>query len=97
MSESVWDPGAVNARRLELLLAGEATAPHAGGVLVVDDSGDRKEGTATARVGRQWLGRVGKTGNGVVTVTTLWADRRMSYPLHAGALHPGASACRWQE
>ena len=41
VSESVWDPEAVNARRLELLLADPATAPHHAGVLVIDDSGDR--------------------------------------------------------
>jgi hypothetical protein len=34
-------------------------------------------------VGRQWLGRYGKTDNGVVTVTTLWADERVYYPVHA--------------
>ena len=28
LSESVWEPAAVNARRLELLRAGPATAPH---------------------------------------------------------------------
>jgi hypothetical protein len=33
LSESRWDPGQVNARRLELLLADPATAPHGGGVL----------------------------------------------------------------
>jgi DDE superfamily endonuclease len=83
LSESVWDPGAVNARRLELLRADPATAPHGGGVLVIDDSGDRKDGTKTAHVGRQYLGRYGKTGNGIVTVTTVWADERIYYPLHA--------------
>jgi DDE superfamily endonuclease len=83
LSESVWDPGAVNARRLELLLSGPATAPHQDGVLVIDDSGDRKDGTKTAHVGRQWLGRYGKTDSGVVTVTTLWADERLYYPVHA--------------
>ena len=83
LSESTWDPERVNARRLELLRADEATAPHPGGVLVIDDSGDRKDGTTTAHVGRQWLGRYGKTDNGVVTVTTLWADERLYYPLHA--------------
>ena len=45
LSESRWDPEQVNARRLELLLADPATAPHGGGVLVIDDSGDRKDGT----------------------------------------------------
>jgi hypothetical protein len=34
-------------------------------------------------VGRQWLGRYGKTGSGVVTVTTVWADERLYYPVHA--------------
>ena len=38
LSESRWDADQVNARRLELLLAGPATPPHGGGVLVIDDS-----------------------------------------------------------
>jgi DDE superfamily endonuclease len=83
LSESVWEPEAVNARRLELLRADPATAPHGGGVLVIDDSGDRKDGTKTAHVGRQYLGRYGKTDNGIVTVTTVWADERIYYPVHA--------------
>ncbi|MFF3755052.1 transposase [Streptomyces sp. NPDC002018] len=52
-------------------------------MLVVDDSGDRKDGTRTAFTGWQWLGWLGKTDNGIVTVTTLWADERLYYPLHA--------------
>jgi len=87
LSESRWDQERVNARRLELLAADPATAPHGGGVLVIDDSGDRKDGTRTAHVGRQWLGRYGKTGNGGVTVTTVRADERVYYPLHAGVLY----------
>ena len=83
LSESVWEPEPVNARRLELLRADPATAPHGGGVLVIDDSGDRKDGTKTAHVGRQYLGRYGKTDNGIVTVTTVWADERVYYPVHA--------------
>ena len=83
LSESRWDPEQVNDRRLELLRADPATAPHGGGVLVIDDSGDRKDGVKTAHVGQQWLGRYGKTDNGVVTVTTVWADERLYYPVHA--------------
>src|SRR6516225_5807641 len=83
LSESRWDPDRVNGRRLELLLASPATAPHGGGVLVIDDSGDRKDGAKTAHVGHQWLGRYGKTDNGVVTVTTVWADERLYYPVGA--------------
>jgi DDE superfamily endonuclease len=88
LSESRWDPDRVTPRRLELLLGDPATAPHGGGVLVIDDSGDRKDGTKTAHVGRQWLGRYGKTDNGVVTVTTLWADERVYYPVHAAPYTP---------
>ncbi|MEU9190453.1 transposase [Streptomyces sp. NPDC048484] len=85
LSESPWEAERVNDRRLELLREQDATAPHDGGVIVIDDSGDRKDGTATANVGRQWLGRLGKTDNGIVTVTTVWTDGRVYYPLHA---HP---------
>ncbi|MCZ0997382.1 transposase [Streptomyces mirabilis] len=83
LSESPWEAELVNDRRLELLREESATAPHDGGVIVIDDSGDRKDGTATAHVGRQWLGRLGKTDNGIVTVTTVWTDGRVYYPLHA--------------
>ena len=57
LSESRWDAGRVNARRLELLRADPATAPHGGGVLVIDDPGDRKDRVKTAHVGGQiWAG-----------------------------------------
>ena len=88
LSEARWDHEQVNDRRLELLRTGPATAPHPGGVLAIDDSGDRKDGTATAHVGHQWLGRYGKTDNGVVTVTTLWSDGNLYYPLHADPYTP---------
>src|SRR5207245_8873292 len=74
LSESRWDPEQVNARRLELLLGDPATAPHGGGVLVIDDSGDRKDGTKTAHAGHQWLGRYGKPDNRGVPVTTVCVD-----------------------
>src|SRR4029434_9035881 len=61
LSESTWDHEAVNQRRIELAGADPSTAPHDRGVLVIDDTGDRKDGTATAHVGRQYLGSVGKT------------------------------------
>ena len=88
LSESTWDHERVNSRRVELLLADPATAPHPGGVLVIDDSGDRKDGKATAHIGRQWIGRLGKTDNGIVTVTTCWADENLYYPLHAVPYSP---------
>jgi SRSO17 transposase len=82
LCESPWDGAAINARRLELLLADPSTAPHQEGVLVIDDSGDRKSGTRTDHVARQYLGSVGKIDNGIVAVSSLWADERLYFPLH---------------
>src|ERR687897_541377 len=89
LSESTWDHEAVNQRRIELG-ADPATAPHAQGVLVIDDTGDRKAGTATAHVARQYLGSVGKTDNGIVAVTSLWADERGCFPLHVPPYTPAS-------
>ncbi len=49
---------------------------------MIDDTGDRKDGSATAHVARQYLGLVGKTDNGIVAVTSLWADPRCYWPVH---------------
>ena len=54
--QSRWDPERVNTRRLELLAADPATAPHGGGVLVIDDSGDRKDGKTAHVAGSGWAG-----------------------------------------
>jgi hypothetical protein len=82
LSESTWDAEAINRRRLDLLLADPAMAPTADGVRVLDDAGDRKDGTHTDHVGRQYLGSVGKIDTGVVVVTSLWANEERYYPLH---------------
>ncbi len=81
LSESRWDPAEVNARRLELLREAPRTAPTEDGVLVIDEHGDRKWGKHTAHVGRQWLANIGKTDSGVVSVTSLWADERVYWPV----------------
>jgi SRSO17 transposase len=81
LSESRWDPEKVNERRLEVLLEESTTAPEETGVLVIDEHGDRKWGKRTAHVGRQWLANIGKTENGVVSVTSLWAQEGMYYPV----------------
>ena len=90
LSESAWDAEAVNTQRLSLLLSDPATAPHAEGVLVIDDTGDRKAGAHTAHVARQWLGSIGKVDNGIVAVSSLWADERVYYPLHVRPYTPAS-------
>ena len=88
LSESTWDAAAVNARRVALLCTDPATAPDDAGVLVIDETGDRKWGTKTAHVGRQYLGSIGKVDSGVVTVSSLWADERVYWPLSVEPFTP---------
>src|SRR5215210_2286069 len=90
LSESPWDAEVINRQRLELVMADPVTAPHEAGVLVIDDSGDRKAGTRTAHVARQYLGSIGKIDGGIVAVTSLWADERVYYPLHVTPYTPAA-------
>jgi len=91
LSEAPWDAERVNRRRVELLVADPATRPRDHGVLVLDDSGDRKAGRHTAHVARQYLGSLGKTDNGIVAVTSLWADERVYWPVD---VVPYTPACR---
>ena len=90
LSESTWDHEQVNERRVQLLCEDPATAPHDAGVLVVDDTGDRKDGQKTAHVARQYLGSVGKIDNGIVAVTSLWVDERCYWPVHAVPYTPAS-------
>ena len=59
-------------------------------MLVLDDTGDRKDATATAHVARQYLGSVGKLDNGIAAVTSLWADERVYWPVHAVPYTPAS-------
>jgi hypothetical protein len=88
LSESPWDHERVNERRIALLSADARTAPHQGGVLVLDDSGDRKWGGATAYVSRQYIGSRAAIENGIVAVSTGWADERVYCPLHTVPYQP---------
>ncbi len=90
LSESDWDERKVQAERLTLLREDATTAPNARGVLVIDETGDRKDGHKTAHVGRQYLGNLGKIDNGVVSVTSLWADEQVYYPLEIEPYTPAS-------
>jgi hypothetical protein len=90
LSESGWEVDAVNARRLESLWEDPATRPHEDGVLVIDETGDRKDGKNTAHVAHQYLSSVGRIANGIVSVSSVWADERLYYPLHIEPYEPAA-------
>jgi SRSO17 transposase len=88
LSESNWDERQVQAERLKLLRENAATTPDVQGALVIDETGDRKDGHKTAHVARQYLGNVGKIENGVVSVSSLWADEDIYYPLEVEPYTP---------
>jgi hypothetical protein len=88
LSESCWDADLITMRTLQLLGDDPLTASDADGVLVIDDTGERKDGCATDHVARQYLGSVGKVDNGIVAVTTLWANEQRYYPLHVAPYTP---------
>ncbi len=90
LSESTWDERQVQAKRLGLLREDPSTAPNEHGVLVIDETGDRKDGHQTAHVGRQYLANVGKIDNGVVSVSSLWADEGVYYPVDVEPYTPAS-------
>ena len=47
LTESSWDPEEVNRRRVELMLEDPRIAPVESGALVIDETGDRKDGKAS--------------------------------------------------
>lgn len=88
LSESTWEAAEINARRLEISGADPKTAPDERGVLVIDEHGDRKWGKKTAHVGKQYLANIGKVQSGVVSVSSLWANEEVYYPLEVEPYTP---------
>ncbi len=97
LSESAWDTQTLTARRLEVLCRDPTTRPHEVGALIIDETGDRKDGTKTAHVAHQYLGSVGRIANGIVSVTSLWADEHVYYPLHVIPYTPAKRLARGKD
>lgn len=95
LTEAPWDALEVNERRLVVMNQCSQSRISRGFTLIVDDSGHRKSGNFTAGVGRQYIGEIGKTDNGIVVVTTHLYDGKKSLPLdielyqHASSLPQG--------
>lgn len=95
ISKSQWSASKVNERRLKLMNKCNQTRIRNGFALIIDDSGHRKSGNFTEGVGRQYIGEIGKTDNGIVIVTTHLYDGVRSLPLdvelyqHADSLPQG--------
>ncbi|WP_373538654.1 IS701 family transposase [Chamaesiphon sp.] len=81
LTEAQWSRSEVNEQRLQLMDKCSQTRISKGFALIVDDSGHRKSGNFTDGVGRQYIGEIGKTDNGIVVVTTHLYDGTKSLPL----------------
>jgi SRSO17 transposase len=81
LTEAPWDTQQVNERGLLVMNQCSQTRINRGFTLIVDDSGHRKSGNFTSGVGRQYIGEIGKTDNGIVIVTTHLYDGKKSLPL----------------
>jgi len=95
LNEAPWDVDKLNNRRLEVMSQCRQTTPSRGFTLIVDDSGHRKSGDGTDGVGRQYIGEIGKTENGIVLLSTHLYDGVRRLPLdvalyqHASSLEQG--------
>lgn len=101
--DAPWSAELLNSRRLEILQSRRQTSIKRGFSLIIDDSGHRKSGKATAGVGRQYIGQIGKIDNGVVTVTSHAYDGVKGVPLdvrlykHASSLQNGKEDPEFQK
>lgn len=90
LHDAPWDADALNRRRLELWQARPDLAPHAEGVLIVDETGDRKRGHKLVLAANQYIGKLGHTANGVVSVTSHWTDGTRHVPLGVRPYRPAS-------
>jgi hypothetical protein len=90
LHDAPWDAEALDRRRLEQWQAHPYLGPHAGGVLIVDETGDPKRGHRIVLAAQQYLGKLGHVANGVVAVTSHWADGSRHMPLGVKPYRPAS-------
>ncbi len=78
LTESPWEIEKLREARLKLILqvlAGREIT------LIIDETGDKKKGSTTDYVKRQYIGNLGKIENGIVAVTAYGLFEGMTFPL----------------
>src|SRR5438128_99966 len=70
LTDATWDPRALDQARVQQLVAQSPT----GGILVLDDAGLPKQGTASVGVARQYSGTLGKIGNCQILVSAEYVE-----------------------
>jgi SRSO17 transposase len=78
LRDSSWDVAAVRQIRLWMtqLFIGDREI-----VLCIDETGDKKKGKTTDYTARQYIGNLGKTANGIVSVNAYGVVEGITYPL----------------
>jgi SRSO17 transposase len=78
LRDALWDVKKLKEIRLWLtkILIGEREI-----ILCIDETGDKKKGKATDYVTRQYIGNLGKTENGIVSVNAYGVVDGITYPL----------------
>jgi SRSO17 transposase len=78
LQNSTYSTSALTATRLKLILEliGEQEI-----ILCIDESGDVKKGKATDYVSKQYIGNLGKTARGIVSVNAYAVVGQITYPL----------------
>jgi len=78
LTQSPWKVEELRAERLKIILnwlKGEAID------IIIDETGDPKKGNKTEYVARQYLGRLGKVDNGIVSVNIYGMKDGITFPL----------------
>jgi SRSO17 transposase len=87
LRDAVWDVAQVRAIRLQLIRQQIGTCPI---TLCIDETGDVKKGEATDYVAKQYIGNLGKTANGMVSVNAYAVVDGITYPLLCKIYKPKA-------
>jgi SRSO17 transposase len=78
VADGSWSVEALRARRLALTRAAVGKQAI---TLCLDETGDRKKGSSTDYVARQYIGNVGKVDNGLVSVNAYGVVAGLTFPL----------------
>jgi len=78
LRDAMWDVKQLRAIRLHLIQVQIGVRPIS---LCLDETGDVKKGEATDYVAKQYIGNLGKTANGVVSVNAYAVVEGITYPL----------------
>ena len=78
VTSAQWSTQDLKNRRLHLI---QALVGKRRMVLIIDETGDRKKGQATDYVAKQYIGNIGKTANGIVSVNAYGVIDNITYPL----------------